>query len=176
MRNMASLLLLSGGVPMILAGDEMARTQGGNNNAYCQDNATSWVDWTLTESNSEMVAFFRRMISFRASRDAFRHIDWGAQAGEPHTRVTFHGVFPHAPDWGPDSHALAIELEWGSERIYFIANSFWENLRFQLPLLTDTRRWTLVEDTNRDGPRGPNLDSQVWYDATPRSVVVLEAL
>lgn len=176
MRNLASLLLLSGGVPMILAGDEMSRTQGGNNNAYCQDNATSWVDWTFTETNSNMVEFFRRMIAFRASREAFRHIDWGAQGDEPHTRVTFHGVFPHSPDWGQDSHALAIELEWGSERIYFIANAYWETLRFQMPLLIGSSRWTLVEDTRHDGVRGPNLESQDWYDAAPRSVVVLEAI
>ncbi|MGC4054059.1 MAG: hypothetical protein QM757_33665 [Paludibaculum sp.] len=83
---MAALLLLSGGVPMILAGDEMARTQGGNNNAYCQDNATSWVDWTWTESNSDMVEFFRRMIAFRASREAFRRRLGPAGRGTAHPR------------------------------------------------------------------------------------------
>ncbi|WP_321469972.1 isoamylase [uncultured Paludibaculum sp.] len=176
MRNLATLLLLSGGVPMIMAGDEIARTQGGNNNAYCQDNATGWVDWTLAEKNGGLLNFFQRMIAFRAGHEAFRHIDWGPQTEEGHTRVTFHGIFPHQPDWAPDSHSLAMELQWGTERIYLIANAFWGTLRFQLPTLAAPGRWTLVEDTGNENPRGPELPVQDWYDAGPRSVVVLEAL
>ena len=68
-KNACTILMLSRGVPMILSGDEVRRTQRGNNNAYNQDNATSWFDWTLVEKNAEVLRFFRRMIAFRKAND-----------------------------------------------------------------------------------------------------------
>ena len=79
-KNFAAILLVSHGVPMILAGDEIGRTQQGNNNAYCQDNEISWVDWRMAESNAGLLRFFQQMIAFRLSckllrRDELR-VEW----------------------------------------------------------------------------------------------------
>ncbi|MBI5084275.1 MAG: glycogen debranching protein GlgX [Acidobacteria bacterium] len=164
MKNFATLLLVSGGVPMLLSGDEMGRTQGGNNNAYCQDNETSWIDWRLEESNADLVQFFRQLIAFRRGRDSFRHIDWGPDS--EHTSVRWHGVKLDQPDWGGDSRALAMELEWRDERIFVIANAYWETLRFELP----PGDWVVVADTS-----GGTRPTAEIYEAGPRSVVVLEA-
>ncbi len=76
MRNMLATLLLSQGVPMLLAGDEVRRTQRGNNNAYCQDNAISWFDWTLVETNADLVRFVQALIAFRKSQPTLRHPDF----------------------------------------------------------------------------------------------------
>ncbi len=167
MKNFAALLLMSGGVPMLLGGDEMARTQGGNNNAYCQDNETSWVDWTLAEKNGNLVEFFQRLIAFRRGHDAFAHIDWGPEVRAEHTEVSFHGVKLNQPDWGEGSRSLAMELRWRAERIYVIANAYWDKLRFELP---GDAKWLLVFDTGDEGRiNGPEAE------AGARSVLVLEA-
>jgi glycogen operon protein len=167
MKNFAALLLVSGGVPMLLGGDEMARTQGGNNNAYCQDNETSWVNWRLAETNQDLVDFFRRLIAFRRGHDTFAHIDWGPELRSEHTEVAFHGVKLYQPDWSDDSRSLAVEMRWRAERIYVIANAYWENLRFELPR---DAKWRLVFDTSGEGRlRG-------WEAETvARSVLILEA-
>jgi len=79
-KNFAALLLLSQGVPMFVAGDEFRRTQQGNNNAYCQDNEISWVDWTLLEKHQDVFRFFRTMIAFRKAHPVLhrRHFFTGA--------------------------------------------------------------------------------------------------
>jgi len=172
MRNAAVLLLTSGGVPMLLAGDEFARTQHGNNNAYCQDNETSWLDWTLARTNAEQVELFRRLIEFRLSHEAFAHLDWAAELGAENTRVRFHGTEVGRPDTGPDSRSLAMELEWEGERVYLIANSYWEELGFEVPEAGGARTWQVVVDTTAR-PLGWRAGR---YVAGPRSAVLLEAI
>ncbi|MBI4890737.1 MAG: glycogen-debranching protein [Acidobacteria bacterium] len=166
-RNFLTLLMMSGGVPMLLAGDEMARTQGGNNNAYCQDNDTSWVNWQLAKENADLVEYVRRLAAFRRGHDAFAHINWGLEAGAEHTEVIFHGIVPFQPDWGENSHALAAELKWRAERIYVIANSYWEKLRFELP---GDGSWVPVFDTGRAEQISGN-----FVELGARSVLVLES-
>jgi glycogen operon protein len=174
MRNCAALLMVSGGVPMILAGDEMARTQRGNNNAYCQDNEVSWVDWTLVEKNADQVEFFRWLIDFRLNRESFQFIDWGPETEEEHTDVRFHGVQVNRPDLGWESRTLAMELLWGDEHLYVVANAYWDGLEFELPKAGDGKAWKLVMDTMWEKP-GEAVEAGPTHLAGPRSVAILEA-
>jgi glycogen operon protein len=179
-KNCLTVTLLSLGVPMILMGDEVRRTQRGNNNAYCQDNPLSWFDWSLVSTHADVHRFVKLLLSRRILRsaeherhrrtlnDLLREANWG-----------WHGVKTSKPDWGQDSHSLAFSAELPDEglRFYWILNAYWEPLDFQLPAATGTwRRWI---DTALDSP----YDIVEWQSAPPhpshayraaeRSVVVL---
>jgi glycogen operon protein len=176
-RNLAALLLVAGGVPMVLGGDEFGRTQHGNNNAYCQDNETGWVDWRLVEQNSALTRFFRHLIAFRLAHPSLRHIDWPGEGGETLTRVVFHGIRLGQPDFSDWSHSLAVELERKDEWLFLIANAYWEPLRFELPD-PGARRWTRVTDTALappDDATKAELPQSRYYEAAARSFVLLEA-
>ena len=82
---------------MILAGDEIGRSQAGNNNAYCQDNPTAWMDWGLLESNAEMFRFFRALIALRRRYALLRRETFVPQEAEPHTLIEWHGVALNQP-------------------------------------------------------------------------------
>ena len=99
-KNFAAILLFSHGVPMILAGDEIGRTQQGNNNAYCQDNEVSWLDWRMTESHADLLRFFQQMIAFRKRCPLLRRDSFQLH-GEGGFHITWHGVKRMQPDWGP---------------------------------------------------------------------------
>jgi isoamylase len=182
-KNLASLLLLAGGVPMLLAGDEFGRTQRGNNNAYCQDNEISWVDWTLAKKNAGLHRFFKFLIGFRRKHPALRRVRWPFDDSE-HTRVEFHGVELGRPDWSEDSRSLAIHLssparQGARDCVYLIANAYWRPIEFALPPPA-AGKWVRFVDTSLDSPLDAvdpeterYLDSQNRYTAGPRSVVVL---
>ena len=161
-RNLLALLLVSRGVPMLLAGDEFGRTQRGNNNAYCQDNEVGWVDWTLAKSNADLLEFTRRLIRFRYLHPVLRR---GNFAGEE-ARIVWHGVKLNEPDWGWHSHSLAIEMAGGGDRVYVIANAWSGSLRFQLP----EGAWKVEFDTARPEAGISARDS---YEVAGRSVVIL---
>jgi glycogen operon protein len=178
MKNLMTLLFVSHGVPMLTGGDEFARTQRGNNNAYCQDNGISWVDWRLADRRGDLLRFARLLIAFRRTQPALRrerYVDEGAW-------VEFHGVRPFAPDWSWASRSLAMLLRAvpgeAGEHIYVMANAFWEPLRFELPPM----RWRRVIDTSLPSPDdiqpagfAQSLNGTLEYLASPRSVVVLAA-
>src|SRR5262249_50591314 len=112
-RNFAAILLLSRGVPMLVAGDEVRRTQNGNNNAYCQDNETSWVGWTLVERNRDLYRFWKGMIEFRKRHAALHRGQFFT--GETNERglmdVAWHGTKLNSPGWqDPGGRALALTL------------------------------------------------------------------
>ena len=181
-KNLATILMLSSGVPMILSGDEFGRTQKGNNNAYCHDNEISWLNWNLTEKNSDLFHFWKLLIRFRKSNDLFRretfqsyHIEW-------------HGHTLFQPDWSPESRAIAMHLFTdfrdrikGYKDIYQIFNSHWEPGSFDLPLLNG-KKWHRVIDTHLNShsdilEHGKEivLSDQNSYLVNERSVVVLAA-
>ncbi|MBF0456296.1 MAG: glycogen debranching protein GlgX [Nitrospirae bacterium] len=179
MKNLAAILLFSHGVPMILGGDEMGRSQQGNNNAYCQDNEISWVDWKLTEKNADLVRFFRLFIRFRKKqsllkRETFQENGMGS--------VTWHGVKLDEPDLDVHSRTLAM-LQSGApddSDVYLIMNSFYEQLRFELPVLPHYKKWYRVVDTNLAPPHDIEdvgeevvLNEQKFYDVSARSVLIL---
>ncbi len=180
-RNFAALLILAHGVPMLLAGDEMGRSQGGNNNAWCQDNATSWLDWTRLDANRDLFEFFRNLIAFRQRYTLLRprHFE-GEERGE--RRLTWHGHRLHEPDWSEASQALGMYLQGKPEEteIYLVANAAVEDADFSLPSATAQRPWRRFVDTalaagQASCPPGeePPLPEQAIYRVRGSSVAVL---
>ncbi|MGI8744908.1 MAG: glycogen debranching protein GlgX [Bryobacteraceae bacterium] len=182
-RNFATILLLSDGVPMILGGDEIGRTQSGNNNAYCQDNEISWIDWGLEAGNADLLRFFRKLIEFRRHHPLLRATSFVALREEGRRSMEWHGFRLEQPDWSPESRWLALHLsglseEGREEHIYFIANAHWEDHVFELP--DRGIRWFRFIDTGRQPPNdiaGPGeeavLHDSRQYLAGGRSTVVL---
>jgi isoamylase len=181
-KNMAATLLLSQGVPMILAGDEFGRSQQGNNNAYCQDNEVSWLDWGLADRNSGLLRFFKNLIAFRKNHLLFRQREFiGQEAGQV-PRLVWHGVQLHQPDWSWHSRSIAVELQCDGldSDLFFIFNAFTDQLTFQLPAPTQEKRWHRLLDTFLESPRDiaePNdeklLDVQNSYEVESYSLVGL---
>jgi isoamylase len=183
-KNFLSVTLLSVGLPMILMGDEVRRTQRGNNNAYCQDNETSWFDWTLLSRHAEVHRFVRLLIARRLRRDVNAErqrlsLNEFLRASKP----AWHGVKLGQPDWSPGSHTLVLdaEISEGSFRFHLILNAYWDSLDFELPELGGGDTWGRWIDTALDTPN----DIVDWQEAAPvpghtyrtgpRSVVVLLA-
>jgi isoamylase len=185
-KNFLTTTLLSLGVPMIVMGDEARRTQHGNNNAYCQDNETSWFDWTLVTKHADVHRFVTLLAALRLLRSAEpeRQRESLSQLLREAKRG-WHGVKLNRPDWGPSSHSLALTFEAEKERLLFysIRNAYWEPLDFELPPLDQEhgpvwRRWI---DTSLDSPndiaewqQAPAVPSST-YRAEAHSVVVLFA-
>src|SRR6185436_17293212 len=117
-KNFLAVTLLSIGLPMILMGDELRRTQGGNNNGYCHDDETNWLDWTLLERHADVHRFVKLLCARRALRTAAherRRLTLGQLIHQ--ARKTWHGVKPGQPDWGDASHAVAFTAELQDERL-----------------------------------------------------------
>lgn len=181
-KNFTALLLLSRGVPMLLGGDEVRRTQRGNNNTYCQDNPISWFDWTLVERNAEMLRFFRRMIAFRR-RHPVLHRDRffaGAVNARDLPEIAWHGCALFAPGWDdPASRVLSFTIgdQGDGEDIHVILNMDGQDLDFALPSVS-SRHWVRAVDTARAAPDDiPWPESEtpvtdVTYRATSHSVVI----
>jgi glycogen operon protein len=183
-KNFLTVTMLSLGIPMIPMGDEVRRSQSGNNNAYCQDNEISWFDWTLVERHADILRFVTLLNARRTLRPQVherQRISLNQLIRQ--ARKTWHGVRVGEPDWSHDSHSLAFEVELRQEklRLYLILNAYWEPLSFELPPVPDPgaaswRRWI---DTSLDSPQdivpwqtAPLLPDQT-YQAAARSVVVL---
>ena len=184
-KNFLTVTLLSLGLPMILMGDEVRRTQHGNNNAYCQDNETSWFDWTLVAKHADVHRFLTLLNAHRLLSDQ----DQSEQRLSLNqvlrmAKRTWHGVRLGQPDWGADSHSLAFTALGRSQTllVHVILNAYWEPLEFELPPpLKNCDAWSRWIDTSLDSPQ----DIEEWqnapqftassYRAGPRSVVVLFA-
>jgi glycogen operon protein len=178
--------VLSLGTPMLLMGDEMRRSQQGNNNAYGQDNATSWLDWGLLERHPEIHRFVRGLIRVRNLRESVRtdhHLTLEELMAR--VKVNLHGVRLGAPDLGTDSHSLAITASSlsGDLLMHFALNAYWETLEFELPALPGwaTSGWRRVIDTSLPSPQDltESIDTRAVvgtvHRVQPRSVVVLFA-
>ena len=155
-RNCAAILLLSRGVPMFVAGDEVRRTQNGNNNAYCQDNATSWFDWALVDRNSNLYRFWKRLIDFRKRHPALRRGQFfnGTWNERGLLDVAWHGTELNSPGWqDPDGRALAVTVAGfsGDADIHIMLNMFWDRLDFELPSVPG-RSWRKAVDTSSPPP------------------------
>jgi glycogen operon protein len=185
-KNFLTVTLLSLGVPMILMGDELRHTQGGNNNAYCQDNETSWLDWARLEKHADI----HRFVKMLAARRLLRGADPKRQRVSLNHLIreankAWHGVRLNQPDWSPHSHSAAFTVEIRPEKIWLhlILNAYWEPLQFELPSVipggaTLWHRWI---DTAQDSPcdilpwdEAPSI-SEPAYRAEARSVVALYA-
>ena len=185
-KNFFTATMLAVGMPMMLMGDEVRRTQGGNNNAYCQDNETSWLDWTLLAKRADVHRFVSLLNARRVLRDV-EHEEKRVALSQliSQAAITWHGVKLGEPDWRPFSHSVAFTVRSSLDRTryHIIANAYWEPLEFELPSIADGGRapWRRWIDTFLDAPhdiveweRAPLL-SRATYRAEPRSVVVLFA-
>ena len=180
-KNFFTILFISQGTPMLSMGDEIRRTQSGNNNAYCQDNDISWMDWNLLVPNSDLHPFVKNLISFVKEKEIFKLekiLTAKKVIGEPH--LMWHGTKPNHPDWQHYSRSLAFSLTYPNynEFLYVIMNSYWKGLSFELPKLKESRKWYPVVDTHKSFPEDfSNLEKSKGlkknlYKAAPRSVVV----
>jgi isoamylase len=185
-KNFLTVTMLSVGMPMLLMGDEVRRTQRGNNNAYCQDNETSWFDWTFLTKHPDVHRFVTLLNARRVLRDpeperqrvSLNQLLRGVN-------LVWHGIKLNQPDWGENSHSIAFTVEIREERLLFhvIFNAYWQPLDFELPRLDSPRenQWRRWIDTGLDSPH----DIVEWeaaepvpgyvYAAEARSVVMLLA-
>jgi glycogen operon protein len=170
---------------MLLMGDEVRRTQRGNNNAYCQDHEISWFDWGLIERHPDVHRFVKRLLFFRLRRDAAEEKGLTLNELLRRGQVQWHGVKLNQPDWGDPSHSLACTVRSikGRFLIHMILNPYWEDLEFELPSVGESRgsAWHRWIDTSLDSPddicEGADAPvvSGVNYRAAPRSITVLFA-
>ena len=184
-KNFLTLTLLAIGTPMLLMGDEVRRSQGGNNNGYCQDNETSWFDWRSVEKHADIHRFAKKMIALRMNRDLpGKRLELTLSELLREQPIEWHGVKLNAPDWGHDSHTVVATVRLLGYRLllHLILNAYWEPLDCELPPLDDAHgSWRRCIDTYLDSPddicdladalqlQGPTYCSQ------PRSVVLLLA-
>jgi len=158
MKNFVLLLMISQGVPMLLMGDEIARTQRGNNNAYCQDNELNWVDWSRKEKFPDIFDFFKNMINFRKKHHSLKRPHFFTDkdlSGNGIADITWHGIDVGKPDWSEHSTTLAFMMSGqdfldrntpSDNDIYVALNSHWEPLHFELPKIQG-KKWYRVVDT-----------------------------
>lgn len=140
MRNFMFLLILSKGIPMLLMGDEIGRTQYGNNNAFCQNNPSVWMDWERGIVFKPQYLFVQRLIALRKSLDYFK-----ADSKEAY-EVSWHGVQYNKPDWSYYSKSIACHIQ-GEQGLFLIVNSHYESLNFELP--PSSKKWSRLVDTSK---------------------------
>jgi glycogen operon protein len=187
-RNLMATLLLSQGVPMLLGGDEFLRTQRGNNNAWCQDDETSWVDWTLAEKNRDFLRFVREMIALRKRHPALRRRSFlfGAEGGL-RPDIAWHGLEPNKPDFSPAARTLAYTLD-GTQTGREPDRDFYVGINgdrerpapFRVAKSPSGRPWRRVVDTSLAPPQdivaegtGPVVPAGATYRLPPLAVAVL---
>jgi isoamylase len=185
-KNFFTVTMLSLGVPMFVMGDEVRRTQNGNNNAYCRDDESNWFDWSLLTKHPDVHRFVKLLVARRMLRDS----------GPERERMTltqlisgatknWHGVKLNQPDWSEQSHSVAFstELKRGGLLVYFIFNAYWQPLEFELPQPGESEKgsWRRWIDTSLESPEdivpwqeAPSVPDHT-YRAGPRSVIVLWA-
>ncbi len=179
MKNFLTILLVSEGRPMLLMGDEVRRTQLGNNNAYCQDSPLSWFDWDGVKKNADLLHFARGLIHVRQQSALFHDCRfWGEPGG---TDIVWHGVHLNSPQWDDASHSLAFELihPETQERLHVMLNAYWQPLVFDLLPPAAGRRWRRLVDTAQPAgqdfcdPPWPLPDDERQYRCQDRSAVIL---
>jgi len=189
MRNMFATLLFSQGIPMICGGDEVARTQQGNNNAYCQDNEISWTNWHLDKGRKELLAFVSKLIHLRLDHPVLhrRRFFTGREPGDDSNTIPQVEWFDHTgsimdmDDW-QNTHAFSMmiylngsdipEVDWYGNRMVdndfiLIFNAHYEPIMFTLPDERYGRKWQLVVDTHN--PNGPELSYEAGFIITAQS-------
>lgn len=183
-KNFLTVTMMSLGVPMILMGDEVRRTQQGNNNLYCHDNELNWFDWSLVDTHAELHRFVHLLLARRGMR-SIAHERERLSLSELIERANkaWHGVKLNQPDWGENSRCIAFGAELREEKLQFhlILNAFWESLEFELPRLDNGQSWRRWIDTSLKSPddigewdKAPPIGG-FTYNVGPRSVVMLVA-
>lgn len=164
-KNFLVATLMSLGVPMISMGDEVRRTQNGNNNAYCHDNEINWFDWRLIEQHADLHRFVRLLNARRLLRDVeHERSRVSLSAFLDAAKKAWHGVELNRPDWNDYSHSIALGAELRQYGLFFhwMLNAYWEPLDFELPEATKESPWRRWIDTSLDSPQ----DIVPWEQAT----------
>ncbi len=193
-KNMLSTLMLSQGVPMLVAGDEFRRTQKGNNNAYCQDNEISWLDWALQEKNTEMIRFVRALIQFRKNQPTVRRRTF--LTGVPNSKdgwsdVSWYSALGTAVDWHSSDLPIICLLAAPTPEedpsglgrdVLLMLNSSSAGCRFMIPAIARSRNWQMFMDTSLTSPKdiypdldGPALPESGSYTLPQKSMAVYVA-
>lgn len=180
-KNALCMLLLGMATPMLLAGDEFCHTQRGNNNAYCQDNATTWLNWDLLGKNEEVFDFTRTLIQFRKQCSLYKHeevLTGMDTKGVGAPGVSGHGIEPWEADFSYYSRQVGVLFYgsyYGGKSFYMVFNFHWDAHVFFLPVINSTKVWNVLFDTalQEDDER---LEKVKKYIVSPRSVVVFESL
>ena len=181
-KNFFALELLSAGAPMLLMGDEVRRTQKGNNNAFCQDSEISWFDWSLLQRHGDIHRFVKALNRFRQRRDVVAEMT-APSLNQLLRRapIEWHGVALNHPDWSDHSHSIAFTLRSWRARILLhgMLNAYWEPLTFELPPVSAEQGWRRWIDTALEAPddicpwESAPVVRQPTYEVQPRSVVLL---
>lgn len=179
-KNFLTVMFFSQGTPMLSMGDEVRRSQNGNNNAYAQDNETSWFDWSLIEDNKELLEFTKHLISFTQSLALMRqdHLMCTSTGRCCCPSISWHGVELNYPDWSYSSHSLAFSIHHPQERehLHIFLNAYWRPIEFRLPKLEGEQSWYRIIDTDAvSSTSAVELENQSSYLAQSRSSVVLMA-
>jgi isoamylase len=182
-KNFIALNLLAAGTPMLLMGDEVRRTQRGNNNAYCQDGEISWFDWSLLERHGDIHRFVKELNAFRQRRDVVaERATLSLNQLLERAGIEWHGVALNRPDWSEHSHSLAFTLRslGAGFLLHGMFNAYWEPLTFELPPLPEGRQpWRRCIDTALPSPDDIRrwevapIVAQASYVVQPRSGVLL---
>ncbi len=191
-RNLMATLLLSQGVPMLLAGDELGQTQHGNNNAYCQDSELSWLDWNLTEEDARFFDFVKEVIALRKAQPVFQRrkffqgrpirgneindLYWLSPDGRLMNDNDWHSGFVRCFGMGLAGSQIAEQTDRGEpirgDSFLVLFNAHYETVNFRLGIATNLR-WRVVFDTSRDRTQTFDLDEREYYPLQGRSMVVL---
>ncbi len=186
MKNAIAVLLSSHGTPMLLSGDEFGNTQWGNNNAYCQDNEISWLNWQQLEENQEMFQFVKQMIQVRKKHPVLRAPNQQACCGLPF--VSKHGAHPWQMDEWEENRVIGVMYagktmdDERTEVIYVAVNAHWEEQTVHLPSVSQGKRWHVMVDTSRPMGEEINLEEKKMprvkdlVNIHPRSVMLFKAM
>ncbi|MEL7009122.1 MAG: glycogen debranching protein GlgX [Cyanobacteria bacterium J06588_4] len=182
-KNFFTVLFMSQGTPMILMGDEVRRTQQGNNNTYCQNNELSWFDWSDVESNLGLLRFVKNAIALIQGLEVFQLEQALSSTRGADPYLIWHGTKLNQPNWDSESRHLAFSLAYPqkNEYLHVIFNAYWESQTFELPRLSQGHNWHRVIDTSLSTPNdfcelatAPVVNH--WqYRVEPRTSVVLMA-
>jgi isoamylase len=185
-KNAMVILLISHGVPMMLAGDELLHTQKGNNNGYCQDNELTWLNWNMQPGKAEMLRFVQQMIALRKRHPAImrrRFLTGHVVEGRNRPDIVWHGVKLNMPLWNDhDAQVLAFTLTGLSEEepdLHVILNMSHQALTMELPLISD-RKWCLAIDTSKTSPEdiivpeSQRVLMEDIYSVNEQTIVVFE--
>lgn len=190
-KNAVAILMVSQGVPMLLMGDEMGRTQYGNNNTYCHDNDLNWLNWDLLKSNNDIFQFVKNCVAFRSIHPVLRnnnHFQNRDYVGSGYADITWHGTQAWNADWSPSSRTIAFMLcgkhaKGGTvvdNYIYVAINMHWEAHWFETPGLPSGMQWYVFANTGATPPQDawipgtePLLEHQQGLLMGDRSVAIL---
>jgi glycogen operon protein len=191
MKNALAMLLVSQGVPMILMGDEVGRSQKGNNNAYCHDSELSWMDWRLLQTNAQLWRFCRALVHFRHAHPILRnryHFSNRDYVGSGYADITWHGTQAWNADWSDSSRTIAFMLDGHHARggtvkddfLYVAINMHWDSHTFELPGLPAGTAWHVFANSGVASPDDvwepgsePVLSDQQAMILSDRSVCIL---